>query len=157
MSDYLVQDHCLSPPAQMLCFLLGSNTSVFTGARYVQNEKIRFPASCPAVWTSRPIWRLLIRVLTRLYFSISAWGFRICWWGTGLILSFSCCWLEICLLRSLQFLATDPALWGILKKPKQTKKPLKNLITLAMLCSMVDLSSTTKDWTRPLQWKRAEP
>ena len=33
-SDRLGQDRCLSPPPRTLCFLLGSNTSAFTGTRW---------------------------------------------------------------------------------------------------------------------------
>lgn len=63
--------------------------------------------------------------------------------GTGFVLSFSCCSLEICLFE----VSAVSCHWSSSSKSQKKKKQtLKNLIILAVLCSVQDLSSPTKDW-----------
>lgn len=65
--------------------------------------------------------------------------------GTGFVLSFSCCSLEICLFE----VSAVSCHWSSSSKSQKKKKQtLKNLIILAVLCSVQDLSSPTKDWPR---------
>ena len=67
--------------------------------------------------------------------------------GTGFVLSFSCCSLEICLFEvsavSCHWSSSSKS-----QKKKKKKKKKKNLFILAVLCSVQDLSSPTKDWPR---------